>query len=186
MKKHLCMCFLMMFVLLLCSCAEHPIATVPTTTVPEATVEPTTAPTTEPTEPPVEKIATATISSTGDLLFHTRVIESGYNDETGEYNYDSIYAYVTSYIQQADYAVANLEGTLCGLDNGFKHSGYPGFNTPDASVDAAKQPALTCCCTLPSFPDSRSRWVMGVGLPWNSLRMRRYSAMNFLDLQMVK
>lgn len=126
--------------LLLAGCGPQPVETNPTvpTTTAAPTTEPTTEPTTKPTEPPVEKISTATISSTGDLLFHNRVIESGYNKETGDYNYDSIYTYVRSYIERADYAVANMEGTLCGLDNGYKYSGYPGFNTPDAAVDAAK------------------------------------------------
>lgn len=139
LKKYLLL-IVLSAALLLTGCSQQPVqTTAPTTTAAttEATTEPTTQPT-QPTQPPVEKIATATISSTGDLLFHNRVIESGYNKETGEYNYDSIYAYVSSYIQSADYAVANMEGTLCGLDNGFKYSGYPGFNTPDAAVDAAK------------------------------------------------
>ena len=125
--------------ILLTGCAAPQSATNPAT-IPTVvtTAEPTTVPTTVPTEPPVEKIATATVSSTGDLLFHNRVIESGYDKQTGQYNYDNIYTYVRSYIAKADYAVANMEGTLCGLDNGFKYSGYPGFNTPDAAVDAAR------------------------------------------------
>lgn len=128
---------LLLVAALLMGCANQaaPATTAPTT---EAVTQPTTQPTTVATQPPVEKIATATVSSTGDLLFHNRVIESGYNKETGEYNYDSIYTYFKDYVQKADYAVANCEGSLCGLDNGFKYSGYPGFNTPDASVDAAK------------------------------------------------
>jgi hypothetical protein len=109
-------------------------ATAPETTAPEET---TTAPTTEPTEPPVEKIATATILNTGDLLYHERVINSGYDKETKTYNYDTIFNYIAPYVQKADYAVANLEGTLAGNTNGYKYSGYPCFNTPDESVDAA-------------------------------------------------
>lgn len=113
---------------------EH-LATAPETT---NTVS-TEAPTTEPTEPPIEKISTATILSTGDLLFHERVINSGLDKETGEYNYDSIFQYIKGYVEQADYAVANMEGTLAGNTNGYKYSGYPCFNTPDAAVDAAKK-----------------------------------------------
>jgi len=108
-------------------------------TAPETTLETTEAPTTVPTEPPVEKIATATILSTGDLLFHERVINSGLDPETKEYNYDSIFGYIAPYVQAADYAVANMEGTLAGNTNGYKYSGYPCFNTPDAAVDAAKK-----------------------------------------------
>ena len=108
-------------------------------TAPETTGETTEAPTTVPTEPPVEKLATATILSTGDLLFHERVINSGLDPETKEYNYDSIFNYIAPYVQAADYAVANMEGTLAGNQSGYKYSGYPCFNTPDAAVDAAKK-----------------------------------------------
>ncbi len=107
-------------------------------TAPETTQQ-TVAPTTEPTEPPVEKISTATILSTGDLLFHERVINSGLDPDTKEYNYDSIFNYIAPYVQAADYAVANMEGTLAGNQSGYKYSGYPCFNTPDAAVDAAKK-----------------------------------------------
>lgn len=114
--------------------AEH-MATAPETTQ----TLPTETPTTVQTEPPVEKVATATILSTGDLLFHERVINSGLDKETNEYNYDSIFNYIAPYVQAADYAVANMEGTLAGNTNGYKYSGYPCFNTPDAAVDAAKK-----------------------------------------------
>lgn len=99
----------------------------------------TTAETTIPTEPPVGKIATATIAATGDLLLHERVMNSGLEPSTGTYNYDSIFAYLAPYVVQADYAVANMEGTLCGTDNGYKYAGYPRFNSPDAIVDAVKK-----------------------------------------------
>ena len=112
---------------------EH-LATAPATTQTVPTEE-----TTAPTEPPMEKVATATILSTGDLLFHERVINSGLDPETKEYNYDSIFNYIAPYVQAADYAVANMEGTLAGNTNGYKYSGYPCFNTPDAAVDAAKK-----------------------------------------------
>jgi poly-gamma-glutamate synthesis protein (capsule biosynthesis protein) len=103
------------------------------TTAPETTTE-----TTAPTEPAASKIATATIAATGDILLHERVMNSGFDPATGTYNYDSIFAYLAPYVQQADYAVANMEGTLCGTDNGYKYAGYPRFNSPDAIVDAAK------------------------------------------------
>ena len=93
---------------------------------------------TPPTTPPVTKVSTATIGSTGDLLLHNKVIRSGYNSATGTYNYDSIFTHFSTFVSKVDYAVANLEVTLCGDDNGYKYSGYPCFNSPDAIVDAAK------------------------------------------------
>lgn len=86
----------------------------------------------------VTKVSTATIGSTGDLLLHSKVIKSGYDKATGTYNYDSIFSYFAEFVSAVDYAVANLEVTLCGDDNGYAYSGYPSFNAPDAIVDAAK------------------------------------------------
>lgn len=110
--------------------------TTETTTAP--TTEATTEATTEPTEPPIRKIATATIGTTGDVLLHDRVIAGGLDKTTGTYNYDNIFTYFTKYVQQVDYGVANMEGTLCGTDNGYSYKGYPCFNAPDAIVDALK------------------------------------------------
>lgn len=93
----------------------------------------TTDPTTEPTEPPVELVSTATVTATGDMLMHLPCIEpakvSGDN-----YNFEHYFTYLKDYVQKADYAVANLETTLCGLDNGYEYHGYPNFNCPDGIV----------------------------------------------------
>lgn len=91
-----------------------------------------------PENPAVTKVSTATIGSTGDLLLHSKVIKSGYDKATGTYNYDSIFSYFAEFVSAVDYAVANLEVTLCGDDNGYAYTGYPRFNSPDAIVDAAK------------------------------------------------
>ena len=99
------------------------------------------APTVEDTEAPTEAApelhSTATELSTGDILMHISVINSG-KQEDGSYNFDSIFRYVKSYTQAADFSVANLETTLCGTDNGYGYSGNPRFNCPDAIVDSLK------------------------------------------------
>ncbi len=99
------------------------------------------APTAEDTEAPTEAapelLSTATVLSTGDILMHISVINSG-KQEDGSYNFDSIFRYVKSYTQAADFSVANLETTLCGTDNGYGYSGNPRFNCPDAIVDSLK------------------------------------------------
>lgn len=110
--------------------------TLPQTTVP--TTVPATVPDAPPEPPPVTKVSTATIGSVGDVLFHDRVIASGYDAATGTYNYDSIFSAFSSFVSQVDYAVANMEGTMCGTENGYKYSGYPSFNAPDAVADALK------------------------------------------------
>ena len=95
---------------------------------PEETVPQETRPT---------PVASATVLSTGDILMHSGVIATG-KQEDGSYNFDSIFRYVNSYTQAADFSVANLETTLCGTDNGYRYSGNPKFNCPDAIVDSLK------------------------------------------------
>ncbi len=103
---------------------------------PTETAEETTQP--EETKGPDEPVSTATILATGDLLMHKKVIDSG-KQEDGSYDYTSIFRYITPYVQNADYAIANLETTLCGTDKGYAYSGNPKFNCPDALVDSAKE-----------------------------------------------
>ena len=90
-----------------------------------------------PTEPP-SKVSVATIGATGDILLHDTVINSGYDEETGTYNYDNMFTWFQKYVSRVDYAVANLEVTLAGNENGRKYGGYPCFNSPDEIVDALK------------------------------------------------
>ena len=92
---------------------------------------------TEPQETRPTPVSTATVLSTGDILMHSGVIATG-KQEDGSYNFDSIFRYVNSYTQAADFSVANLETTLCGTDNGYRYSGNPKFNCPDAIVDSLK------------------------------------------------
>jgi len=97
----------------------------------------------EPTQPSVEqepmtKIAQATVAATGDLLMHVPVIRTGLDPATGEYDFASMFLYFKPYVDAADYAAANLETTLCGLDNGYPYRGFPRFNCPDGIVDSLK------------------------------------------------
>lgn len=108
----------------------------PSTDATEDTTPHTTQPPTEVTEPPIIKESTATLSATGDILMHIPVINSG-RTETG-YDFSSIFKYLSDYVLSADLAVANLETTLAGLDNGYSYSGYPQFNCPDEIVTGLK------------------------------------------------
>ena len=110
------------------------ITTTPTESIPET--QASTEPSTTPTEPPVTKVSAATVGATGDILLHDLVIQSGLDPSTGEYNYDNIFKFFSTYAAKVDYAVANLEVTLCGPERGYK--GYPTFNSPDAIVDSLK------------------------------------------------
>ena len=108
--------------------AQEPTLEVPT----ETTVPPTT---TEPPEP--EKVvATAKISSQGDLLMHKPVFDTCRQGD-GTYNFESIFRYSADLIASYDYAVANLETTFGG--DKYVYQGNPAFNCPDAlAVNAAE------------------------------------------------
>jgi len=95
----------------------------------------------KPTEPDsgageVTEVARATVTVSGDLMMHMPIVRSGAID--GGYNFDYIFNYIKNYVEAADYAVANLETTLSGTDNGNEYTGYPKFNSPDAIADGAK------------------------------------------------
>ena len=89
-------------------------------------------------KPSITKLHCATIGVSGDILLHNRLIKSGYNAETNTYDYNHVFSAFSQFVSQVDYAVANMEGTLCGDNNGYDYSGYPCFNAPDAIIDAAK------------------------------------------------
>ncbi len=89
-------------------------------------------------EPPQPALPTATLLSTGDMLFHTPIITHNYDKESKTHNFDGVFDYVRPYCKAADVAVANLEVTLAGRKNGRRYSGFPYFNSPDTVVDALK------------------------------------------------
>lgn len=108
-----------------------------------------------PTEEAPQLVSTATVLSTGDILMHGKVINSGKQDD-GSYNFDSIFQYVKSYTQAADFSVANLETTLCGTDNGYAYAGNPKFNCPDAIVDSLKGAGFDMLLTANNHADDTS------------------------------
>ncbi len=117
----------------------NPPTTVPTTIPTEPpTVPPTEPPTTAPTEPPITLQSVATLLNTGDVLMHMGVVNAA-EIEGDNYDYSKLFAFLQSYVESADYAVANLETTLAGKDNGYKYSGYPQFNCPDGIAHSLKQ-----------------------------------------------
>ena len=98
----------------------------------ETTVPPTT---TEPPQPETV-VATATISSQGDLLMHKPVFDTCRQGD-GTYNFESIFRYSKDLIASYDYAIANLETTFGG--DKYVYQGNPAFNCPDAlAVNAAE------------------------------------------------
>lgn len=105
-----------------------------------------TVPDTESTVPEPERvISTASIGTMGDLLMHMPIFDdlTRYNaavqQADSSYDFTSVFQYLSAYTTTLDYAVANLETTFCGDENGYAYSGYPNFNCPDALADGAKE-----------------------------------------------
>jgi len=95
----------------------------------ETTVPPTT---TEPPQPETV-IATATISSQGDLLMHKPVFDTCRQGD-GTYDFESLFRYLKDTVSAFDYAAVNLETTFGG--DSYIYQGNPHFNCPDPLADS--------------------------------------------------
>lgn len=82
-----------------------------------------------------QQITYATVSVCGDIMTHMPVVNSGATDSG--YDYEYMFTYLSTYLEDADYAVANLDATLSGTDHGNAYTGSPNFNAPDAIADYA-------------------------------------------------
>lgn len=109
-----------------------------TTTLPTTTEAPII---TETTLPYIT--STATVRSAGDVLIHIPIYQAAKTAEG--YNFDNIFTYTDSLIEDSDYFVANLETVLAGT--GVAYSGFPRFNSPDAIVDSLKKAGVDCLLT---------------------------------------
>ena len=126
-----------------------------TPTNPQSTVSPDSTSDTNPpedttppeTEPPVID-TTASFVVTGDLLMHRPVFESCWRASEGTWIFDPIFEHIVPYVQEADYAVANLETTLCGDNNGYTYGGFPQFNCPDGIATSAKDAGFDMFLTV--------------------------------------
>lgn len=73
-----------------------------------------------------------TIGSTGCMLLHSPFISS-YPDAQGNYDFSSVYQYITPYYSEPDFMTCEFEGSLSGPEAGYY--GYPTFRSPDAIIE---------------------------------------------------
>lgn len=73
-----------------------------------------------------EKTSTARIMAHGDLLYHDLLYMSARQSD-GSYDFSENFTYVQPWIEQADLAIADFEGTI---SPDFPLAGYPLFNAP--------------------------------------------------------
>ncbi|MDZ5010470.1 CapA family protein, partial [Clostridium perfringens] len=84
-----------------------------------------------------DNIKAIEVVATGDFLIHKEILETQYNNKDNTYDFKNTIQYVKNYLNDADLTIANLEGTLSGIEN-YGYSGYPSFNAPDELADAMK------------------------------------------------
>ena len=66
------------------------------------------------------------------MLLHSPFISS-YADANGNYDYSSVYKFITPYYSAPDFMTCEFEGTLGGPELGY--SGYPNFKSPDVIIE---------------------------------------------------
>jgi poly-gamma-glutamate synthesis protein (capsule biosynthesis protein) len=82
------------------------------------------------------RVETIKLSITGDIMFHGTQLKAAKNNQTGKYEFASVFDRVKPYFENADLALANFETVTAGEDQ--KYSGYPVFNTPENVLDTLK------------------------------------------------
>lgn len=105
------------------------------------------------------------VMAVGDIMMHTPVIYSGYDTETKQYSYDSIFEKVTPIFSEADFVIGNLETPIAGKNLGY--SGYPRFNSPVEIATALKNAGVDVLTTANNH--SMDKWDDGVIETLNNL-----------------
>lgn len=91
----------------------------------------------------VEQPVNLEIVCVGDIMVHEPQLASQYDAETGTYDYNNNFQYVKKYIEKADLAIGNFEGTFGGKP----YRGYPAFSTPDELATALKNAGFDVAIT---------------------------------------
>lgn len=98
-----------------------------------------------PPPPPVPPPAEATLAAIGDIMMHTPQLPGAYDEKSGTYDFSNFFVHVSSRLEAADWAFANLETPIAGDERGFH--GYPMFNAPVALADAMKEAGIDIVST---------------------------------------
>ncbi len=105
------------------------------TTAPTEEVEatPTPAPTPEPTATPEPEPRSATIRSLGEIAIQQNLLRAAVSENT--FNFDNMFSEISEVIGNADYTVADVEGTLGGST---EYSGSTRMITPPSLIGTLK------------------------------------------------
>ncbi|WP_161980112.1 CapA family protein [Streptococcus sp. S784/96/1] len=81
------------------------------------------------------KVQTARVVANGDILIHD-ILYTSAAQEDGSYHFDPYFTYVKEWIQSADLAIGDYEGTI---SPDFPLAGYPLFNAPSEIAQTIKK-----------------------------------------------
>jgi len=95
-------------------------------------------------EPVAEDSTSVLVACVGDILMHGPLISAGKRPD-GSYDFTHFFAEVQHYIEEADVAIANLEGTISTSERGY--SGYPCFKAPEEIIWALKEAGFNLVVT---------------------------------------
>ncbi|MGI6238187.1 MAG: CapA family protein [Christensenellales bacterium] len=104
-------------------------ATVITTHTP--TPAPTTSPTPEPTATPEPTPATATLRVIGEISAGDNILSAALRED-GSYDFSDLFGMISGAVGGADYTIANVEGSMGGLRDGY--TGRNEYNTPESII----------------------------------------------------
>ena len=106
----------------------------------------------------------------GDIMGHSPQINSAYNTENKQYEYDDVFYKVAPIIKKYDFAIANLEVTLGGKP----YTGYPTFSSPDALAVACKNAGIDAMVTANNHScDRKYKGIMRTIKVLDSLEIKR-------------
>ena len=118
-----------------------------------SSVQPAPTPEPEPEpEPTVVRLMAA-----GDVMSHMPITNDAYVEADGTYDYSHMLQFAARQLEQADYAVANLETVLAG---GPDYSGFPAFNSPDELAYDVKEAGFDLLSTANNH--TRDRGMDGI------------------------
>ena len=80
----------------------------------------------------------------GDIMQHSVQIRSAYDPQSGLFDYEPCFRYVSPLFAKADFVIANLELSLNDKND---YSGYPAFKAPDALVSYLKSAGFNVLIT---------------------------------------
>jgi len=102
---------------------------------PTPAVEATPEPTAEPTPTPEPEPRAATIRFIGEISVDDNILSAAMQDD-GTYSFAPMFSMVSGAVGNADYTIANVEGSMGGAGTGYK--GDKKYNTPEIIIKDLK------------------------------------------------